>query len=1192
MATTLEINNLIDSLLENRDIQSDLASKVKKIYSSLLDNIQRKASDIEIKTKPIDISTFIRPSTDQIQKNKDRFNKIQQSVLKRIQNAVDTQNIQLGDKPFQLQQLLGEPPEATFRTNRRFQIIKRDILQRIQEMIRVDSFALNLKNTFTLSNILGESPQSSLRTDMKFQQVKRVLLEKVKNVIEDVSFDPQLVNELALKDLLGESPESSFRTRRKFEQRKRQLLDKIEASIESLSAADILKDKQITLDKILGETPANAFRTSRRFQQIKRGILEKIQAELKAAEDSISIGKINLTNLLGDTPENSFRTSRVFQQTKRNILNKIQDEIDDLDNILQIDPIPLQSIIGDISEPTSDDKKRIQEIKQISRDRVAQIIRTKNVEITDTNISLKGLLGITDAVEGSRQITEAKNKIISKITKQLSKLDTLIPSDFKLKDLFEETSAKGNEFRKKFALVKNKIIKKIDTALSEVELQLIKPMELDPGDIKSRALSILEELKAPRKSEEQIISLLERIQGIGGSDELKDLLSQSLHSNENLDYIVDQVADIKDVSLSSENRWSQLIDYIKDMGVSLDNLGQYLKTTALTASKKEKGLRIFEEDPTPVYLVKIHEEVWDKLERILGGEKKNKIENSLTDLGSVGVGAALLGGAALAAMSAAKWITDQDWPGVWKMLFRYFLDPKYRNFLEGVLDKQWVKFSSWFGGKWASFTTAITNRWGKVIDKVKDSRPFKAVEESFVKMGARIEEFKTAFKGSKLGSTIIKFTDKMSEMFKGIVSLFKIDPIADASKAADAVTGAVKGGSIAARIAKIGDYIMAGPFGKFVSLLKTGVKGGGIGAKIARGAFKMIPIFGDLLSILVGYNRIKDEGGILGWGQGVIDIVSGIIGLTGVGAPISVALDAVNLVIDLVRWGAGRVSEMNEGAKIEGYSGLWDAWSTNLAKYNKEFVMGIWSLLPRGARDFWEYDPATGWLKYREGALAEKWDALTDVAGLRQIKGAVSGATAYMYGGTDAQLLKKEVENIEFNLERSRSRIKESEQALKMLEAQNASAEEIAAKKDELVRLRMLEQYNLNKLSKVNAEKVEDAQGWIQPNSLVGFYNKRPVVTGARDFMTLAKEGGPIEKKLTELVNTVNKNMNDLMDKIGESIQNGIAGIQPTVIPIPPPVVNVPVNIGDRDLEASKALSYAGGKIYDQRAGFYRGFGG
>lgn len=1189
MATTIEINNLIDTLLKREDVKSDLANKVKQVYSSLLVNIEKSAASLEIKARPIDLNRLILPTEIEQKSNRAAFNKIQQGLLKNLQRAVNKmapEDLPFNASSLKIHELLGESPEATYRTNKKFQLLKRDLLQKISALISSPAFSLNIKNRISIAELLGDAPDNSFRVNRDFRQLKRLLIDKIKTSVQSIKFAPEVTGQVSIMDLLGDTPESSRLVRRAFQETRKDLLLKIRAAIAGVDPKDILKKNKISIESLLGESPENTRYTNRRFQQIKRDLLEKISEQFDDPNVMFLSGKISIKDLLGETPENSFKTSKLFQQIKRDLLKKISQEINDFDLLIKTKPISFDSIINDLTAVTPDNKAALQKIKQNTISKVGQVISNKDIEITDNAISLKSFLGIADDTVQKKKMRAIKESVLSKIRKQINELDNLIPENFTLGDFFNETSSQRKTFQDRFKATKNKIIQLLNKELKNLQLEIIKPIEIDPAEIQAPILEALNELRSssaaeekmiellekiysdnPYKkqtdsTEEKVLQLLEKIHTNNSYKEVSNILHQTKNMNDNLDFMAEQIVDLKDI----------------------------IKTNELKETKKTKGLRIFEEDPTPVYLVKIHDDIWDKLKRIFGGAESDRLQSNLGKLGEIGALGTILGLGAGGALMLSDWITKQDWPGVWKGMFRYFLDPDYRMFFNQVLDENWNKFTKWFGEKWAGFTDAIASRWSKSIDAVKDSKTFLFVEEQFSMMAKKIEDFKLAFKDSKLGLTITKFTSKMTEMFDGIKSLFTTSPIDDAAKAADVVTGTVKGGGIAARISMISEYIKKSPLGKFVELLATGATTGGIGAKLATGAFKMLPIFGDILSILVGYNRITQEGGIMGWGQGVIDIVSGIIGLVGgpAGAPISVALDAVNLVIDLARWGAEAAGEASANAQVQGYSGLWDKWASQLADFNKEFVLGIWSMLPEGARDFWEYDPSTGWLKYREGALMEKWDQMTDLPGLKQYKQGVEAITTAILSPSEADFRAEQIDLYKRANEKHRETLATLNLELEDLLSQGPTVRS-AEVSDHIQRLERLMEENEKKISKLT---VNDAQGWVNPGTLVGFYDNQKVVTGSRDFMTLAKEGGPIEKKLTELVLTVNENMNNLMDKIAESIEAGISNMQPAIVPIPPPVVNVPVNLSPSDLDPINMASYSKNKIYNQRAGFYKSYGG
>jgi len=170
--------------------------------------------------------------------------------------------------------------------------------------------------------------------------------------------------------------------------------------------------------------------------------------------------------------------------------------------------------------------------------------------------------------------------------------------------------------------------------------------------------------------------------------------------------------------------------------------------------------------------------------------------------------------------------------------------------------------------------------------------------------------------------------------------LTKSADVADATT--DIAKGAEAGGSIFKVFkSKFFGFLANTPIGKLFVAMKGGVKAG---SKL----FKFVPFIGDLLSLYLGYKRIKEGSGWLDMTQGIIDIVSGIAGLTGIGAPVSILLDSINLLIDLTRYGAKKDAEM----KAAGGIGILDTLKNKLKEWTTKIFKGFYNFLPKTLRDY------------------------------------------------------------------------------------------------------------------------------------------------------------------------------------------------------------------------------------------------
>ena len=121
-------------------------------------------------------------------------------------------------------------------------------------------------------------------------------------------------------------------------------------------------------------------------------------------------------------------------------------------------------------------------------------------------------------------------------------------------------------------------------------------------------------------------------------------------------------------------------------------------------------------------------------------------------------------------------------------------------------------------------------------------------------------------------------------------------------------------------------------------------------AKIAS-KLKFIPILGNILSIGLAFQHFK-QGGIKGWSQGILDLISGIAGFVpGVGTVVSYVAAGLSFLIDLMSGGEEKKDEKKEEVKPGASKGIFSmigSFIGDKVKKSLRYLPGVGTLIQLG----------------------------------------------------------------------------------------------------------------------------------------------------------------------------------------------------------------------------------------------------
>lgn len=657
----------------------------------------------------------------------------------------------------------------------------------------------------------------------------------------------------------------------------------------------------------------------------------------------------------------------------------INIQIDELSNPIQENqPLNLNSLITDIIE--SD-----QRIKDVFHDKMESLFESVKLD----------KMQITDSFK--KNIDNLFKKVDSKelINNKISFIFDNIKVDSKL---INESISKLFQIKTNEPFITS-LFKRIEKNLQQ---DITKGLNLDK-------IAILFQGIEKNISNTLVKSLnVDKITAI--VEQFKTDLTNKITNNLNLDrflIVFEKFGENIMSNISKTIAKEKILDNKSDSNVS--------EPTAQDTITKEKDVSVFEPKPTKVILVDIEDDAYKKLLSAFGNmntiaqaAKPEEGKGGLWDLIKGAIGdflwnALAFGLSALLAKLLAEFLLKSPLAEFWKMVIKSFTSAKYFEAVVDMFSKGFykiidaIKESRLF--KWTSEKMAdLGKRFDNLIDAFKNSDFYKYFDEKIVKLLDKFKELKLAITESKPFKFLMEGIDKVKNLFKGIYDFFKADNFLHFFKGAEEVTqGATTGsryirgmGSMTEIFRTFKNVIANTPLGKIFKVVF------GPGVKLAKGALKFIPIFGDILSLWFGYERIK-EGGALNVVQGFMDIISGILGLTGIGTPVSLALDGINLLIDLCKWG---YEEGTTAVQAKGYKGIWDFIVQKMKKVMSEIyqtmIKWIYSLMPGTMKYFFKVNPSTNELEFT-GASGLK-DLIDDKTGGLLSK--TGESVTYLLGGS------------------------------------------------------------------------------------------------------------------------------------------------------------------------------------------------
>lgn len=312
MATQAEIFNLLEPLLKDSTITSDLQKKIKDVYGSLLDKLKSNIDKVKFESGTVSIGNILNANPEITKTTSKKYEALQKQLIDSITKQVKGLNLNLqGD--ISLGKIIGESPKAGLLAGIRFDTLRRNILSRIEsglpKTISID------KQGIALKDILGNASMGPAAF-IRFDKLRWDLLKRIEaGLPKKISIDKQGI---ALKDILGDAsmgPGAFIR----FDKLRWDLLKRIEAGL----------PKKISIDKTgiaVGDILGNASMGPAafiRFDKLRWDLLKRIEAGLPK---KIAIDKqgVSVGDILGDLPNTNFLTRLRLTKIRNNILSKIE----------------------------------------------------------------------------------------------------------------------------------------------------------------------------------------------------------------------------------------------------------------------------------------------------------------------------------------------------------------------------------------------------------------------------------------------------------------------------------------------------------------------------------------------------------------------------------------------------------------------------------------------------------------------------------------------------------------------------------------------------------------------------------------------------------------------------------------------------------------------------------------------------
>ena len=280
-------------------------------------------------------------------------------------------------------------------------------------------------------------------------------------------------------------------------------------------------------------------------------------------------------------------------------------------------------------------------------------------------------------------------------------------------------------------------------------------------------------------------------------------------------------------------------------------------------------------------------------------------------------------------------------------------------------------FSKVFGSALVPLVTGLAGSLALAIGSWFNEGPWKGVMKEVGKLGVDIFLPKIVDVASKLFPALAKFLGPIAKKLPVIGFIINLGSAISRVIAGDVVGGLIDLASgIATFVPGIGTAISIGlgflNAARDLSGATEGTKKGDttsdtgfavlvktvapflakIGSKL-----KFVPILGNILSIGLAFQHFK-QGGLKGWSQGILDLISGIAGFVpGVGTVVSYVAAGLSFLIDLMSGGEEKKDEKNEEPKAGASKGIFSmigSFIGDKVKKSLRYLPGVGTLIQLG----------------------------------------------------------------------------------------------------------------------------------------------------------------------------------------------------------------------------------------------------
>lgn len=280
-------------------------------------------------------------------------------------------------------------------------------------------------------------------------------------------------------------------------------------------------------------------------------------------------------------------------------------------------------------------------------------------------------------------------------------------------------------------------------------------------------------------------------------------------------------------------------------------------------------------------------------------------------------------------------------------------------------------FSKVFGSALIPLVTGLAGSLALAIGSWFNEGPWKGVMKEVGKLGVDIFLPKVVNVASKLFPALAKFLGPIAKKLPVIGFIINLGSAISRVIAGDVVGGLIDLASgIATFVPGIGTAISIGlgflNAARDLSGATEGTKKGDttsdtgfavlvktvapflakIGSKL-----KFVPILGNILSIGLAFQHFK-QGGLKGWSQGILDLISGIAGFVpGVGTVVSYVAAGLSFLIDLMSGGEEKKDEKKEEPKAGASKGVFSmigSFIGDKVKKSLRYLPGVGTLIQLG----------------------------------------------------------------------------------------------------------------------------------------------------------------------------------------------------------------------------------------------------